>query len=154
MWVIFDAYEEDVPWLNRGDEVNFTIPSVPGRQFSGKITFIDPSVNPATRTVNVRIEVSNRERLLKPEMFAYGWLYASDKKKIPQLTVPKSSVLWTGKRSVVYVSMPNKEKPTFQLREVTLGPNLGRRNMLLSKDCQKVKKWLQMALLKLMQQLN
>ncbi|MEZ4850946.1 MAG: efflux RND transporter periplasmic adaptor subunit [Bacteroidia bacterium] len=125
MWVVFDAYEEDLPWLNRGDEVNFTIPSVPGKQFSGKITFIDPLVNPATRTVRVRIEVVNHGYVLKPEMFAYGWLYASDQKKTPQLTVPKSSVLWTGRRSLVYVSVPNTEKPTFQLREVTLGPNLG-----------------------------
>ena len=125
MWVVFDAYEDDVQWLNLGDEVNFTIPSVPGRQFSGKITFIDPLVNPDTRTVNVRIEVYNKDNLLKPEMFAYGWLYASDQEKVPQLTVPKSSVLWTGKRSVVYVSVPGEDKPTFQLREVTLGPNLG-----------------------------
>ena len=125
IWVLFDVYEDEVAWLNIGNEINFTVPSIPGKQFSGKVTFIDPVVNPSTRTVSVRIEADNRAKLLKPEMFVNGWLYAFTSDEKPSLTIPKSAVLWTGKRSVVYVQLPDEEKPTFRFREITLGPDLG-----------------------------
>ncbi len=124
VWVQFEAYEEDLPWIHTGDKVFFTIRSIPGRTFNGKVTFIDPVINPKTRVALARVEVANPGDILKPGMFADGTLDSriSNRK---QLLIPKSSVLWTGKRSVVYVKIKERSNPTFLHREITLGPDAG-----------------------------
>ena len=125
VWLEFDAYEADIPWLKVGDEITFTVSSLPGVKFREKVSFIDPIINPQTRTASVRLEVNNKDRKLKPEMFASGTITANLPIREAHLTVPKSAVLWTGKRSVVYVAVPNSDKPMFEFREVTLGHDLG-----------------------------
>lgn len=125
VWVLFDAYESDMPWMKRGDRLNFTVNSLPGQTFSGNISFIDPVVNAQTRTASVRVEMSNPGAKLKPEMFATAEVKANLSTKTDQIIVPKSAVLWTGKRSIVYVQDPEAAEPVFMLREVTLGPALG-----------------------------
>lgn len=125
VWVIFDAYEADIAWLDEGDEISFTVSSIPGETFEEKVDFIDPIIDPQTRTAAVRIEVSNKNGQFKPEMFASGRIIAELPIEEAHLTVPKSSVMWTGKRSVVYVSVPEIESPVFEFREVTLGHDLG-----------------------------
>lgn len=69
LWILLEAYESDLPWLKYGQRVTFTSPSFPGEQFDAVISFIDPVVNPVTRTVNIRAVVDNMDRRLKPEMF-------------------------------------------------------------------------------------
>lgn len=69
VWVRLDAYESDVPWLRYGQEIRFTTETYPGEVFVGRIAFIDPVLDEATRTVPVRVNVPNRERKLKPGMF-------------------------------------------------------------------------------------
>lgn len=69
VWVKLDAYESDLEWIRYGQEVEFTTEAFPGETFSGKIVFIDPVLNPATRTVKVRVNVPNPHGKLKPEMF-------------------------------------------------------------------------------------
>ncbi len=125
VWVAFDAYEADIPWLKVGDEIRFTVSSLPGVEFIDKVTFIDPIISPQTRTAAIRLEVSNRKGQLKPEMFANGTITAKLPIEEAQLTVLKSAVMWTGKRSVVYVAQPYVDKPVFEFREVTLGHDLG-----------------------------
>lgn len=125
LWVMFDAYENDLPWINKGDQIDFTVQSVPGKQFEAKVSFIDPFINPRTRTAKVRVEINNSEKLLKPEMFVSGKLYSQVAGNTKPLIIPKSSVLWTGKRSVVYVRVPERENPTFIYREIVLGSQAG-----------------------------
>jgi Cu(I)/Ag(I) efflux system membrane fusion protein len=125
VWIEFDAYESDLPWIQKGDEVTFSIQSLPGENFTSKITFIDPIINPQTRVAEVRTEVNNRGGKLKPEMFAQGILNSRLKGAANTMVIPKSSVLWTGKRAVVYVKDPTHEQPTFEFREVVLGPEAG-----------------------------
>jgi Cu(I)/Ag(I) efflux system membrane fusion protein len=125
VWVLFDAYESDLPWVKQGNQVEFTVASLPGKTFKGRISFIDPIVDPQSRTADVRVEIANPGGQLKPEMFATAELQAAVSGQSDQLTVPKSAVLWTGKRSIVYVQDISAEAPTFMLREVTLGPALG-----------------------------
>lgn len=125
VWVEFDTYEADIPWLKVGNEIAFTVSSLPGVGFKENVTFIDPIINSQTRTASVRLEVNNRDGKLKPEMFAYGTITANLPIEEAQLTVPKSAVMWTGKRSVVYVAVPNADQPMFEFREVTLGHDLG-----------------------------
>ncbi|HOK99574.1 MAG TPA: efflux RND transporter periplasmic adaptor subunit, partial [Bacteroidales bacterium] len=72
VWAMFDAYESDLPWIKIGDKISFTLQSLPGKEFMGVITFIDPVINPQTRVARVRVELSNPNNLLKPEMFATG----------------------------------------------------------------------------------
>ena len=175
VWVLLKAYESDMPWLRFGQDVSFTTESIPGKTFEGRISFISPELDPATRTVAVRVNVDNGERLLKPGMFVSGtvranvsgagrvldpslagkWIspmhpeivkdspgkcdvcgmdlvpaeelgYVSrgDQGK-PPLVIPASSVLHTGKRSIVYVELPDTEQPTYEGREVLLGPRAG-----------------------------
>jgi Cu(I)/Ag(I) efflux system membrane fusion protein len=72
LWVLFEAYESDLPWLRYGQRVEFTSPSFPGERFEAVISFIDPLVDPKTRTVKVRAVVENKDKKLKPEMFVRG----------------------------------------------------------------------------------
>ena len=124
VWVMFDAYENDLPWIRRGDEIEFTIQSLPGKVYTGRVKYIDPFINAKTRVAKVRVELNNPGLLLKPEMFTAGIL-KSRIKKTNDLLIPKSSILWTGKRAVVYVKVPEREQPTFIYREVVLGPEAG-----------------------------
>lgn len=124
VWVLFDAYESDLPFLSKGDKVEFTLQALPGSSFTGNIAFIDPVIDPVNRVAKVRVEVSNPGAKLKPEMFATGTVKADLDQYANQMVIPRSAVLWTGKRSVVYVKQPGDE-PIFHLRQVDLGPTLG-----------------------------
>lgn len=124
VWVLFDAYESDLPFLQKGTKVDFTLQAVPGETYSGTISFIDPVLDPQTRVARVRVEVPNRGGELKPEMFANGIVSAELGNYTNNLVVPRSAVLWTGKRSIVYVKEPGDEM-IFKMREVELGPMLG-----------------------------
>ncbi len=176
VWVKLDAYESDLSWLKYGQAVEFTTVAYPGQVFEGTISFIDPILNAATRTVKVRLDVSNEQGLLKPEMFVQAvvnaeiaaagkvmdsklagkWICPMHPSVIRQepdacdicgmplvpteslgyvsigretvdapLVIPVSAALVTGKRAVVYVEVPDAEKPTYEGRQIVLGPRAG-----------------------------
>lgn len=125
VWVMFDAYESDLPWVKKGDNIDFTIQSVPGETFKGKVTYIDPFIDALTRVAQVRVELNNPKQQLKPEMFANGILKSNIAENTNELLIPKSSILWTGKRAVVYVKVPGRETASFIYREITLGAEAG-----------------------------
>lgn len=131
VWVLFDAYESDLPFLKTGDKVDFTIQALPGSTYSGNVRFIDPVIDPANRVAKVRVEISNPGAKLKPEMFATGLVKANLREFQDKLVIPRSAVLWTGKRSIVYVKQPNSEEPVFKIREIELGPQLGNSYVVL-----------------------
>ncbi|MFQ5607507.1 MAG: efflux RND transporter periplasmic adaptor subunit [Candidatus Zixiibacteriota bacterium] len=72
LWVMFEAYESDLQWLRYGQRVAFRSPSFPGELFTAQVTFIDPVLDEATRTVNVRAIFDNSRNRLKPDMFVSG----------------------------------------------------------------------------------
>ena len=123
VWVIFEAYEEDLDWLQTGQAIAFTRRSNPGNRQEATITYIDPVINPATRTARVRAEVRNPGGRLKPDMLVHGTVSGAgdDAKHL----VPASAVLWTGPRSIVFVRVPDADTPRFEAREVTLGHRAG-----------------------------
>lgn len=125
VWVMFDAYESDLQFLRKNDEMKFMLKAYPGTEFTGTIAFIDPVIDPLTRVAKVRVEADNRSGRLKPEMFATGIVKSVLSGYGNELVVPQSAVLWTGVRSVVYVKQPGSDEPVFRMREVTLGPSLG-----------------------------
>lgn len=69
LWVELDAYESDLQWLHYAQEVAFTTEAWPGEEFKGRVSFIHPILNNKTRTVKVRVNVDNKDRRLKPDMF-------------------------------------------------------------------------------------
>ncbi|UZP66199.1 efflux RND transporter periplasmic adaptor subunit [Desulfovibrio mangrovi] len=130
VWVVLEAYESDLPWIKTGLDVAFAAEAYPGRNYKGRIVYIDPVVNPKTRTVDVRLEVPNGDASLKPGMFVQavqrigGRQAESASGKGDPLVIPVSAPLITGKRAVVYVQP--KDKPgTYIGREVVLGPRAG-----------------------------
>lgn len=125
VWILFDAYESDLQFLKPGDNVAFTVQALPGVNFSGMIEFIDPVIDPVTRVAKVRLETNNQSGRLKPEMFVTGIVKARLDQFRNMLVIPKSAVLWTGDRSIVYVKQADIEEPVFSLREIGLGPRLG-----------------------------
>ncbi len=125
VWVEFDAYETDLPFIRRGDKVDFTVRAIPGSAFSGNIVFIDPVIDPVARVAKVRVEASNVSGRLKPEMYATGIVSSDLKEYRDNMVIPGSAVLWTGKRSIVYVKDPGGGEPVFRMREIGLGPSLG-----------------------------
>ena len=125
VWVLFDVYESDMGWVKKGDIVEYTVSSIPGETFTGTISFLDPIINPTTRVAKARVATTNSGLKLKPEMFVSGIVQAELKKSTDAVVVPKSAVMWTGQRSVVYVKSVSDQGLNFQLREVTLGPSLG-----------------------------
>ena len=124
VWAVFEAYETDLPFIKVGQTVQFTAEGAPGTTFSGRISFVEPVLNAQTRTAGVRVEVSNAKGVFKPEMLISGVITANLNKYSEDIVVPKSAVLWTGKRSIVYVKDGSNGHPMFTLREVTLGPTL------------------------------
>ncbi|RLD21231.1 MAG: efflux RND transporter periplasmic adaptor subunit [Bacteroidetes bacterium] len=131
VWVMFDAYEEDLPNVKLNDRIDFYTPSVPNKSFSGRITFVDPFINPVSRVAALRIEINNKGHKLKPEMFVYGTLKKSAS-SVHNIMVPKTAVLWTGKRSVVYVKQTDAEIPSFEYREIELGSAIGTSYVIVS----------------------
>jgi len=125
VWVLFDLYESDMGWIKKGDKVDYTVASLPGETFTGTISFIDPIIDPRTRVAKARVATANSGLKLKPEMFVSGIVEAELQKKSDAVVVPKSAVMWTGQRSVVYVKSITDQGVNFIMREVTLGPALG-----------------------------
>lgn len=127
IWVQLDAYESDLHGLHLDQAVTFTTISYPGESFSGTISFIDPILNDRTRTVKVRVSVTNEQRKLKPGMFVKAIVQAevaNESQDMP-LVIPATAPLITGSRAVVYVQLPDTNTPLFEGREVVLGPRAG-----------------------------
>tara|TARA_R110002153_G_scaffold54973_3_gene152983 strand:+ start:7964 stop:9847 length:1884 start_codon:yes stop_codon:yes gene_type:complete len=125
VWVMFEAYEADIPWIHINDKVSFNIQAIPGKTFEGKITYVDPFVSSSTRVAKVRVEVNNPGNKLLPEMYASGIIKAKMKGMENTIVIPKSAVLWTGKRAVVYVKVPHEKTISFVYREIELGQDMG-----------------------------
>ncbi len=104
MWFMFLAYEQDLPWIKPGLTVRVTTPSIPGKTFTGKITFIDPNFDETTRSTKVRVELDNP--LVDGRRELLHRLYADGQVELEApavMTVPRSSVIQAGPEAVVYI---------------------------------------------------
>jgi len=118
-WVQVDIYENEIALVKLGDKATITLASYPGEVFEGEVKFINPHITPDTRTVKVRLEFSNPDLKLLPEMYADVIL------DIPigqRLTIPASAVLKTGKNDIVFV---DKGDGNLEIRKVELGQKAG-----------------------------
>ena len=131
VWVMLDAYESDLGPIRKGDELSFSVSAYPGKEFNAKVTYIDPMLDPETRTVGIRAEAANRNFELKPEMFVSATISTSLEGQ-SGLMIPKTAILWTGPRSVVYVQKGNRDAPAFEMREIEIGSRVGEEYLVLS----------------------
>ena len=124
LWADFDVYENQIQLFEKGQELSITTNAYPNRTYSAKVSFIDPILNPSSRTTTLRAELNNKDGELKPGMFVKAAVSLSEPVASENITIPSTAVLWTGKRSVVYVKTdPNH--PEFEMREVTIGSKIG-----------------------------
>jgi Cu(I)/Ag(I) efflux system membrane fusion protein len=116
VWIVADVFEQDIAQIKLGSKAQARIDAYPGKIFSGAITYVYPTLNPATRTIPVRMELANPGLLLKPGMFAQLELPASS--STPVLTIPTSAVIDSGVRQIVLVQA---KEGRFEPRELKLG---------------------------------
>jgi RND family efflux transporter MFP subunit len=116
VWVHAQVYEQDLPWIQLGQEATMSLSYLPDRHFRGRVTYIYPSVDEKTRTAKVRMEFHNPGYFLKPGMFATVELMADIAPSA--LLVPDSAVLRSGQKNTVFVALPGGR---FEPRTVTLG---------------------------------
>ena len=171
VWVIFDAYEKDIPWVRYGEWVHVRFEALPGEDFSARIAYIDPVLDEKSRTVKVRVNFDNPSLALKPGMFAEGEIeivlagqgrivdaslagkyispmhpeiikdkpgtcdvcgmalikteelgYVSeDELREEKILLPKTAVLRTGRRALVYIEKPQAGKFVYEAKPVLLG---------------------------------
>ena len=125
LWLRLDVYETDLPFVTLGDNIQFTVAGRLSETKQARVSFIDPLIDPNTRAASLRAEISNGGMLLKPEMFVTAKISGGKSTAATDLVIPRTAILWTGKRSVVYVKVPNATVPSFEMREVILGNRLG-----------------------------
>jgi Cu(I)/Ag(I) efflux system membrane fusion protein len=123
MWFVFRVYERDLPWIERGQTVEITSPATPGKKYTGTIDFIDPNLDPATRSASARVILDNplvgeeghMRRELLHKTYADGDIQVETK---AVLTVPRSAVLAPGSDPVTYVAHGDGN---YEPRKVNLG---------------------------------
>ena len=104
MWFQFRAYEQDLPWIRVGQKVDVSTPSLPGKNVTGVIKFIDPNLDEATRSTKVRVELENPlvdgRRLFSHRLYADGVVHL----EAPEvLAAPRSAIIQTGPQAVAFV---------------------------------------------------
>ncbi len=122
VWAIGDLYEKDFGSVRVGSNATIMIPAAPRAVLRGRVAYIDPRVDPATRTAKVRVEVPNRNGELLLGM--YVTLAFESGAGEPRTVIPRSAVQSVGDRAVVYVPVENGEGQ-FVERSVKLGPVIG-----------------------------
>jgi len=124
VWASFDVYENQINRFKKGQEITITTNAAPNNLYKSKVAFIDPILNTSTRTVTLRAVLPNKEGMFKPGMFVEGEIKTINSKETEVIAIPSSAVLWTGKRSVVYLKATINES-VFEIREITLGNKNG-----------------------------
>jgi len=116
VWVYVDIFEDELPWVRVGDKAEVKLKGIPGRTFSGTLTYIYPYADRKTRTIKARLEFDNPELALKPELFADVRIFTQERESA--IVIPTEAIVRTGTREKVFVL---REPGKFEPRVVTLG---------------------------------
>jgi Cu(I)/Ag(I) efflux system membrane fusion protein len=119
VWVMADAYESDLPKVGPGMPATFTVSAYADRPFTGQVAFIDPLLDPQTRTAKVHLHLSNREGILKPEMFGEVVFEGADREG---LSIPFDAVIRAGEVDMVFLALGDGK---FEPRTVQVGARNG-----------------------------
>ena len=120
VWVVGNVPEKDIQFIHKDQKVNVVLAAYPHAIFAGTITYIADVLSPATRTMSLRVTVSNPDRLLKPEMFAIVSVYATSSPDT--LSIPLAAVQDGPDGKMVFVQ---RETSAFEARTVKLGNEEG-----------------------------
>jgi Cu(I)/Ag(I) efflux system membrane fusion protein/cobalt-zinc-cadmium efflux system membrane fusion protein len=118
IWVEVHIFEYELPWVGEGQKAEMTLPYLPGKKFSGRITYIYPYLQRQTRDVVLRLEFNNPDLVLKPDMYADIKIESSAGEG---LMIPSEAVIRSGERNVVFII---RDSNKFTPRNVTLGLSL------------------------------
>ena len=121
LWLTVEVFDEQLPWLDTGSSATVTLSYFPGITYRGRVRYIEPEVSEKTRTIQLTLDVPNRDRRLRVGM--YATVVFEPVAAIDVITVPVESIIRTGKRDVVVVALGGGR---FAPREVVLGPRGGR----------------------------
>ena len=116
VWIYADIYEYELPWVKEGQRAEVRLSYLPGKTFTGTVTYIYPFLDPKTRTVQVRMSFPNPRLELKPEMYANVTIESPVSQDA--IVVPTVAVIHSGERNVAVVSLGEGR---FQPREIELG---------------------------------
>ncbi len=119
VWVLADVYESELQFVKEGMAGSLTLKALPNREFKGKVLFIDPLLDPQTRTVKVRLAFANPSGELRPEMFGEVILHGTPREG---LRIPQDAVIDSGTEKLVFVALGDGK---FQPRKVRLGDSSG-----------------------------
>jgi Cu(I)/Ag(I) efflux system membrane fusion protein len=119
IWVLADVYETELQRVKVGAPATLTLKAIPVKEYQGRVAFIDPVLDPKTRTAKVRVSLANPGAALKPEMFGEVVLRSAPRQA---LRIPADAVIDSGTRSVVFVALGDGK---FQPRVVRLGAGDG-----------------------------
>ena len=115
VWVLADVYETELQHIRVGMPATLTLNALPNREFRGKVLFIDPILDPQTRTVKVRLAFPNPKGDLRPEMFGEVVLHGQSREG---LRIPQDAVIDSGTEKMVFVALGEGK---FEPRRVRLG---------------------------------
>jgi membrane fusion protein, copper/silver efflux system len=121
VWVMADVFEYEAPLVRMGQAATITLPGHTGRTLRGRVSYLQPQVDPVTRTLKVRLELNNPGTLLKPEMFADVEFRVESRRL---LTVPVEAVLDSGRVKTVFV---DRGEGRLEPRQVETGERMGER---------------------------
>jgi membrane fusion protein, copper/silver efflux system len=125
VWVEADVYEQQLPNIQMGQRVLITSPAIPGVEFPGTVSFIQPVLAGETRTARVRIELANRGLKLKPDMYVSARIFGA--MATPHIMVPKTAIVDRGQQQFVWVQTgPSSYEP----RQVTVGARHGEQTVI------------------------
>jgi Cu(I)/Ag(I) efflux system membrane fusion protein len=116
VWVVANVFKQDLSLVQTGQTAAVSLAAYPGRTFTGKVTFVYPTVEPETRTARIRIELPNKDGLLKPDL--YGTVEIAAGETVAAVSIPESAVLASGTRQIVLIE---RGGGAFEPREVELG---------------------------------
>ena len=120
VWLLVDIIERQVDWVAEGQPTEVTLPYLPSRKWEGKVAFVYPTIDPKTRTLQVRLQFDNPQEDLKPNMYADVKIYAGPKENT--LSIPRTALILAGDKDRVILSLGDGK---FRAREVTAGIETG-----------------------------
>lgn len=126
VWVEADVYEYELPLVREGQSAAVTLPYLPGQQFEASVAYVQPVLDPRTRTARLRLELPNPELALRPDMYANVSVHVDQGER---LLVPQSAVLYAGERSFVFRSLGGGR---FRPQRVEIGLRSGEQVEILS----------------------
>jgi Cu(I)/Ag(I) efflux system membrane fusion protein len=124
VWANFDVFEDQLNRFKKGQDVLVTTNGYPNKVFKSKVDFINPILDAVTRTVKLRVVLTNKTNRFKPGMFVEGKIKELSSSTSQGLMIPTSAVLWTGERSVVYLKA-TADTPVFEMHEIKIGNRVG-----------------------------